>query len=140
MEAVNSITQNGNAEYFYMEVKEAKTTIPRIEFFTQENEELKEENNTTRQTLTIKIADFLGTRKWTFKYLGSTIEAKVLDNDWIERLHNNTILIGTNYKISVDLLQINYFDDDQEYIRSEYEVIKVHETIKPKAQKEIKYD
>jgi len=106
---------------------------PHKTFSFEENQNEKQ-NYLKEQILTIKKPDLLGDSKWSFKYLDRTIEAKTTDTKWLDELKQGFILLGANYKLIADMLKIDFFDVNKEYIKTEYQIIKIHDIVKPTTQ------
>jgi hypothetical protein len=82
--------------------------------------------------LKIKIADFLGKSRWKFKLdNNATIEAKILDENWLEKFHSKIAVIGPGDSIEISGIVTDTYDDFENLIDSQYtilEVIKVHKS------------
>lgn len=77
--------------------------------------------------LKIKQVDFLGNAKWQFKYDDvRTIEARILDEDWIEKFHSGNMKIGSGDFLKVDGYIKDKCDDFGNIISTEYFITKVY--------------
>jgi hypothetical protein len=90
--------------------------------------------------LKIKIADFLGRSRWKFKLdNNATIEAKILDEEWLEKFHSRIELIGPGDSIEISGTATDIYDDFGNRIDSQYIILKVIKVRKPDVQREIEF-
>jgi hypothetical protein len=75
--------------------------------------------------LKVKKPDYLGTSKWSFKYAGHMIEAKVLDEPWLSRFQNNQETVQPGDSLRVVLSEEVAYGYDNEIVQTEYEVLEV---------------
>lgn len=73
----------------------------------------------------IKKPDFLGNSKWEFKYAGRAIEAKMLDQSWIQRYQGNQQPLNPGDSLRVILTEEVSYGYDSEIVHIEYEVLEV---------------
>jgi hypothetical protein len=90
--------------------------------------------------LKIKIADFLGKSRWKFKLDNNTaIEAKILDEEWLEKFHAKIEIIGPGDCIEISGIATDIYDDFGNRIDSQYTILKVIKVHKPDGQREIEF-
>lgn len=81
--------------------------------------------------LKIKIADFLGHSRWKFKLEnGKTIDAKILDEVWLNKFHEKKEILGPGDSIEIKGTVKDYYDETGNMIYSDYiinNVIRIHE-------------
>lgn len=73
----------------------------------------------------IKKPDFLGNSKWEFKYAGRAIEAKMLDQAWLQRYQGNQQPLNPGDSLRVILSEEVSYGYDSEIVHIEYEVLEV---------------
>lgn len=115
------ISNNVDSHFSKEDVKDISKPLP-IEEETQSC--IRKRCNTT---LKIKSADLLGHSQWTFIYSDKTIKARILDDDFIEKIHNGEVIkAGDCIKATLEI----YVDVDElgRPIESsaKYSVITVH--------------
>lgn len=80
------------------------------------------------KNLKIKQVDFLGNAKWHFKFDDAkTIEARILDEDWIEKFHSGNMKIASGNFLKVDGFIKDKRDDSGNIISTEYFITKVYD-------------
>lgn len=84
----------------------------------------------TERILKVKKPDYLGTSKWSFQYAGHMIEAKVLDESWLQRFQSNLELVHPGDSLRVTLSEFVAYGYDSEIVHTEYEVVEVLEVIR----------
>jgi hypothetical protein len=90
--------------------------------------------------LKIKIADFLGKSRWKFKLDNNiAIEAKILDEDWLEKFHSKIEIIGPGDSIEISGIVTDIYDDFGNRIDSQYTILKVIKVHKPNGQRELEF-
>ncbi|MDR1107044.1 MAG: hypothetical protein LBL44_11860 [Treponema sp.] len=90
--------------------------------------------------LKIKIADFLGKSRWKFKLENNTtIEAKILDKEWLEKFHLKIETIGPGDSIEISGTVTDIFDDFGNRIDSQYTILKVIKVHRPNEQRELEF-
>ena len=77
----------------------------------------------------IKKPDYLGVSKWGFKYAGRLIDAKILDERWLNEFQGRKRSIHPGDSLRVLLKEEIYYGYNNEVVHTHYEVIKVHEII-----------
>lgn len=96
-------------------------------------EELLTKNIVSEQsetTLLVKKPDYLGYSMWDVQYGGKTVQAKILDIDWLRKFHNQEIDLRPGDSLKV-LLHIEISYGDRNIIVGEhYSVLKVVDVIK----------
>ncbi|MGR6837953.1 hypothetical protein ACU5DF_02190 [Aliivibrio wodanis] len=117
--------------------KQFKLTVDDVDALLIE----KIEKNTTKETLVIKKADFIGKSMWDFIKKKSTISARITDENWLEKFHSRTETVAPGNGLLCDLVTTAYFDKKDNLIDTKYEVIKVHKKVEVNTvQQEIKYE
>jgi hypothetical protein len=90
--------------------------------------------------LKIKIADFLGKSRWKFKLNNNaTIEAKILDEEWLEKFHSRIEVIVPGDSIEISGMVTDTYDDFGNRIDSQYTILKIKRIHKPDEQREIEF-
>ena len=79
--------------------------------------------------LKIKRPDYLGEAMWDFKHGKNTIQAKVLDAEWLEKFHNKEVLPGPGDSLEVSAVITEEYDKHGNLIRDRYEIAKVNSII-----------
>lgn len=77
----------------------------------------------------VKKPDYLGASKWEFKYSGHAIEAKILDNEWLQRFQNNQVQLNPGDSLRVILHEEVSYGYDSEIVQTDYAVIVVEEVL-----------
>ena len=80
--------------------------------------------------LKVKKPDFLGDSKWESIH-ESTIEAKLLDEDWLGKFRNNEIILQPGSALRVLMHVEVEYGYDKELVSRKYQIIKVYEVIPP---------
>lgn len=126
----NGMGQNFNYTY---NRNDTKIDIPRF-YVDVDAERLidetqsKEVKTNFSKNLKIKQVDFLGNSKWHFKFDDiRTIEAKILDEDWIEKFHSGNMKIASGNFLKVDGFIKDKRDDSGNIISTEYFITKVYD-------------
>ncbi len=73
----------------------------------------------------VKKPDYLGTSKWEFKYSGHAIEAKILDQQWLQRFQTNQEPVNPGDSLRAILREEVSYGYDSEIVHIEYEVVEV---------------
>ena len=73
----------------------------------------------------IKKPDFLGNSKWEFKYNGHAIEAKIVDQSWLQKYQANQQSLNPGDSLRVMLAEEVSYGYDSEIVHIEYEVVEV---------------
>jgi len=123
------------------EKKEIRKIYTEIDYNEIKREMTKKKVETTIHIkLKIKTADFLGRSRWKFKLdNNNTIEAKILDEDWLERFHAQRENIGPGDSIEISGTVIDSYDDFGNLIYSQYIILKVIKVHKPYEQSKFEY-
>lgn len=129
---------NGMSENFSYEYHRGGSTIVIPRFYVDVNTDslidaTQSKEKTTHfenRTLRIKQADFLGRAKWHFKLdAGQSIEAKILDEAWLEKFHAKKIKIGSGDCLVVDGFIKDIHDDSDNIISSEWFITDIQNII-----------
>ena len=129
-EAVSHLDEGDIATY---RTKEEETTFNMEFHFSPETIEqlLTKETISSNQEMILKVKkpDYLGESMWDFRHEGRTLQAKILDKNWLERfqareedLQPGDALRGT-VKIHVD------YGFDGEVVGTRYEIVEITEII-----------
>ncbi|WP_278183523.1 hypothetical protein [Vibrio misgurnus] len=101
----------------------------------------KVEKNTTKETLVIKKADFIGKSMWDFLRKKNTISARITHQAWLDKFHSRIETVAPGDGLLCDLVTTAYFDKNNNLIDTKYEVILVYQKVDVlNIQHEIKYD
>jgi len=79
--------------------------------------------------LKVKKPDYLGTSKWSFKHEGHTIEAKILDKEWLGQYQNRLIKLHPGDSIKVILIEETSYGYDNEVVHIDYSIKEVKEIL-----------
>ena len=90
-----------------------------------------------KRILKVKKPDLLGQSMWAFQYDGRSIEAKVIDNEWLSKFHSRIENIKPGDSLSVLLYEEISYGYEGEIVHRHFEVEKVYEVIRPPAQQRI---
>lgn len=82
---------------------------------------------TRRATIHIRKPDLIGNTKWDIIYQGSNVKAKMLDLNFIERVHNGKVKLSNDTKVSVEMRVKVFLDKKKRPTIGEYEIVKVFE-------------
>ncbi len=77
----------------------------------------------------IKKPDYLGDSMWEFKYLRGSIEAKILDHNWLRDFRDRKIVLRPGDSLRVKLKQRTSYDFDNNPVSTKYEVTQVIEVL-----------
>lgn len=87
--------------------------------------------NNNQMILKVKKPDFLGSSMWDFRHEGHPIEAKIADDAWLARFHNNEIAVPPGSALRA-LVQIEApYDLDNEALPARYTILEVFEVLPP---------
>jgi len=147
--AIDSLSESTKmlnvADKFYFEFNNERKEIKKV-YTNIDYEEIKREmakkitETTIHLILKIKTADFLGKSKWKFKLDDNrTIEAKILDEDWLARFHSQIENIGSGDSIEIYGIFIEMFDEYGNCIDSQYNINKVIGVHKSYEQNELEF-
>lgn len=79
--------------------------------------------------LKVKKPDYLGSSKWSFKHEGHTIEAKMLNKEWLIQYQNRLIELHPGDSIKVVLIEETSYGYDNEVVHIDYSVKEVKEIL-----------
>ncbi len=80
--------------------------------------------------LKVKKPDYLGTSKWVFKYGHQTIEAKILDQEWLDAFQRNYEQVNPGDSLRVILSEEVSYGYDNDVVHTYYEITQVIDIIK----------
>ncbi|EMO55888.1 hypothetical protein [Leptospira noguchii] len=78
-----------------------------------------------KEKLIIKKADFLGESKWDFRVGNRRVEAKIVDEEWMQMLHNREIRLTTGDSLLVILRTELGLDKNGKLVTTKHEIVKV---------------
>ena len=79
--------------------------------------------------LKVKKADFLGNSKWSFKYEGRIIEAKILNQEWLKQYQNRLVELGPGDSIRVMLEDETSYGYNNEVVHIDYLIKEIKEIL-----------
>jgi hypothetical protein len=82
--------------------------------------------------LKVKKPDFLGYSMWSFKYQGRSVDAKILDQDWLNDFQAKIFTIQPGDSIRAMVKEEVSYGYNNEVIHTHYEVLKVIEIMPSK--------
>jgi hypothetical protein len=82
-----------------------------------------------QRILKVKKPDYLGFSKWSFKYLGHLIEAKIIDENWLNDFQNRQVVVQPGDSLRVNLREELSYGYDNEIVHTHYEILNVIEII-----------
>jgi len=85
--------------------------------------------NQSTMILKVKKPDFLGESMWEFKYENRTIEAKVLDLDWLQKFRERTVTLQPGDAIKALVETEVRYSFEGEVIYSLYKILAIHKVI-----------
>lgn len=77
----------------------------------------------------VKKPDYLGSSKWSFKYFGHLIEAKILHENWLVQFQNRKVELQPGDSLRVLLREQISYGYDNEIVHVEYDVLDVYDVI-----------
>lgn len=92
--------------------------------------------NNNELILKVKKPDYLGSSKWEFRYDGRTIEARIQDQRWLARFHEDgdDLRPGGALRASVRI-EVSY-DEQNESLPPKYTILEVLEVLPPSPPRE----
>ncbi|HML33920.1 MULTISPECIES: hypothetical protein [Sporomusa] len=85
--------------------------------------------NTATIILKVKKPDFLGESQWTFKFGNKTIDAKILDEEWLQDFCNRLFYIGPGDSIRAEVRSLAVYGKNYEVIDEKHSVLRVIEIL-----------
>lgn len=82
-----------------------------------------------KRILKVKKPDYLGLSKWVFRYAKHLIEAKILDEEWLNNFQERQVSVQPGDSLRVVLNEEISYGYDNEIVHICYEIIKVLEVI-----------
>lgn len=79
--------------------------------------------------LKIKRPDFLGSSKWSFKYEGHSIDAKIANNEWLNDYQNRVIEVQPGDSIKVILIEETSYGYSNDVVHVDYLIKEVKEVL-----------
>lgn len=125
-ESSSTLTENEQISYI---TKNANISVPKnIEVDVQKIEnDMKKKIVTGKRELILKIkkAYLIGNAQWEFKHGKNSIDAKILDKDWLEKYHKKleTIAPGDSLEVVVEIIE--EYDKYGKLISDTYTIDKV---------------
>ena len=109
--------------------KGLKLIIPRIEGYSKETAismlKEKELNNEIRAMLCVKKPDYLGKSRWVLVFEGKSIEAPILDCDWLGKFQNREIDVRPGDSLYSRVKVTTIYGSGSSILNIKYEVIEV---------------
>lgn len=90
-------------------------------------------SNDNELILKVKKPDFLGQSMWEFHYEGRTIQASILDTEWLEIFRRDGLGVRPGVALRALVKVQAGYDDDNEALPARYAILKVYEVIPPTA-------
>ena len=90
-------------------------------------QEVKE--SVSDQTLLVKKPDYLGQSMWSFRYQTHSIDAKILDTEWLDSFHTQRVSLQPGDALRVTLREVFYYGHYGEIVSAHYEILKVIDVI-----------
>lgn len=81
--------------------------------------------NEGEKILKVKKPDYLGSSMWVFKYQGKSIDAKILDENWLKAFQGKQISVLPGDSIKAVLRERVSYGHDNEVVHSTYEVVRI---------------
>jgi|GEM_PF-2394339 len=119
---ITFIDEKGNKEKLVLNKKDYSTLAKPIRI----KDDVKKVEKTTN-TVWLKVADINFTPKsdtWKFLYAGETIKATILDVDFLNQVHEHSILFGSETMLKVSL-EITLIQLPNKKPKPEYKVLKI---------------
>ena len=88
-------------------------------------------SNSGERIIKVKKPDYLGQSMWAFQYEGHSIDAKILDDEWLNKFQSRSLDVKPEDSIRVILLEDISYGYECEIVHRHYEIEKVYEVIKP---------
>ncbi|WP_371378333.1 hypothetical protein [Sporomusa aerivorans] len=85
--------------------------------------------NTAIIILKAKKPDFLGESQWTLKFGNKTIDAKILDEEWLQDFRNRLFYIGHGDSIRAEVKSLAAYGKNYEVIDERHSVLRVIEIL-----------
>lgn len=79
--------------------------------------------------LKVKKPDYLGNSRWSFKYMGHSIEATIADSKWLARFHNRLEILQPGDAIKANVREIVSYGYDGEIVHTDHEILEVIEIL-----------
>jgi len=79
--------------------------------------------------LKIKKPDYLGESKWELKFGRQSIDAKILDDNWLNDFHKRKILTAPGDSLDCNVKQINKYDKKGNLLDTIYEILNIKSII-----------
>ena len=131
----NSLTDLGNeGEASYLTENQEISFNKNFTFSTELIEDLLTKETIQSKAimiLKIKKPDYLGDSKWEFKYENRKLEAKIKNIQWLLDYQKGKIDIRLGSSLRVSMSIIVKYDQDNEVISTQYEIVEVVEIIPP---------
>jgi len=95
--------------------------------------------SSSRRVIKVKKPDYLGQSMWSFQYDGRAIEAKITDNEWLNKFQSRTEEVKPGDSLDVLLYEEISYGYEGEVVHRHYEAEKVYEVIRPPTQRSISF-
>jgi hypothetical protein len=89
------------------------------------------EELTNEATLILKIkkADLLGDSKWTLINGRTSIDAKILDDEWLNRYHDREVAVYPGDALKARIKTVTTYNRNNDVIKTKHEIIKIYEIV-----------
>lgn len=79
--------------------------------------------------LKVKKVDFLGNSKWSFKYEGHSIDAKITDDEWLKSYQNRVVELHPGDSIKVVLVEETSYGYNNDVVHVDYTINEIKEIL-----------
>ena len=79
--------------------------------------------------LKVKKVDFLGNSKWSFKYEGYSIDAKITHEEWLKNYQNRVVELHPGDSIKVILVEETSYGYNNDVVHVDYTITEVKEVL-----------
>lgn len=85
--------------------------------------------NTIDIILKVRRPDFLGDAQWGFRHGKNSMDAKILDDEWLSKYRNREVAVFPGDSLKVNLQSVVTYGKDNELISEKNAIIKVYEVV-----------
>lgn len=79
--------------------------------------------------LKVKKVDFLGNSKWSFKHEGHSIDAKIIDNEWLKNYQNRVVDLHPGDSIKAVLVEETSYGYNNDVVHVDYTISEIKEIL-----------
>jgi len=131
LEAMSELSQSSKNIDVSISIDEKSFIVrPTYKFDVTKTHDIIKQVSTTRQKFIIKKPDLVGDSKWTIIF-DKSIDVKILDTEWIERLKKREFSISYGDRIDAELKIETYIDDRMQVVETRYYITKVYGIVEP---------